>query len=147
MADLTIYLNEKITLDGDDRGIISTQTITGINNIDNRILNIPTGSYTSLFYFNPSSVGAGTFSTSSFKYGRVTNTSAVPVQLLVNMMSGSVSSSVSFIISSGSSFLLSTTAATGSTPGNVFIFDQYINLISANPSGSSASIEYFIATT
>ena len=64
MADLTIYLNEKITLDGNDRGVLTTQTIPGINNIDNRILNIPTGSYTPLFYFNPSSVDAGTFSTS-----------------------------------------------------------------------------------
>ena len=36
MADLTIYLNEKITLDGNDRGVLSTQTITGINNVDNR---------------------------------------------------------------------------------------------------------------
>ena len=33
MADLTIYINEKITLDSNDRGVLTTQTITGINNI------------------------------------------------------------------------------------------------------------------
>ena len=52
MADLTVLINEKITLDGNDRGVLTTQTITNINNIDNRILTIPTSSYTSLFYFS-----------------------------------------------------------------------------------------------
>jgi hypothetical protein len=147
MADLTIYLNEKITLDGNDRGVLTTQTISGINNIDNRILSIPTGSYTGLFKFDPSNIDAGVFLTSSFKYGRITNKSSIPVQLLVNTMSGSISSSISFIVNSSSSFLLSTTAVTGSNPGNVFVFNQYINLISVLPSSSSAVVEYFIATT
>ena len=40
MADLTVQINEKITLDGNDRGVYTTQTITGVNNIDNRILDI-----------------------------------------------------------------------------------------------------------
>ena len=147
MADLTIYLNEKITLDGNDRGVLTTQTIPGINNIDNRVLSIPTGSYTGLFKFDPSNIDAGVFLTSSFKYGRITNKSSIPVQLLVNTMSGSISSSISFIVNSSSSFLLSTTAVTGSNPGNVFVFNQYINLISVLPSSSSAVVEYFIATT
>ena len=147
MADLTIQINEKITLDKNDRGVYTTQTISDINSIDNRILTCPTGSYTGLFYFNPSTIDAAVYPTSSFKYGRITNKSSVPVQLVVNMTTGVTSSNTSFIIASGSSFLLSTTAATGSLPGNVFIFNQYINLISVIPSGSSATIEYFIATT
>ena len=40
MADLTVLINEKITLDGNDRGILTTQTISNINNVDNRILNM-----------------------------------------------------------------------------------------------------------
>ena len=147
MADLTIYISEKITLDDTDRGVYTTQTISGINSIDNRILSIPTGSYTGLFYFDPSDVDAAVFSTGSFKYGRITNKSSVPIQLLVNMTDGSISSPTSFIVNSGSSFFLSTTAATGSSAGDVFVFNQYINSISAVPSGSSATIEYFIATT
>ena len=35
MANLTVLINEKITLDGNDRGVLTTQTITNINNIDN----------------------------------------------------------------------------------------------------------------
>ena len=150
MADLTIYLNEKITLDGNDRGVLSTQTITGINNVDNRILNIPTGSYTPLFYFNPSNVDAGTFTTGSFKYGRITNkSSSVPIQVRITADTvPSALTNTSLIISPGNSFFLSTTAITGSSPGsNIFTFNQYVYYVSVAPSGSSASIEYFIATT
>jgi|694.fasta_scaffold96787_3 hypothetical protein len=150
MADLTIYLNEKITLDGNDRGVLTTQTIPGINNIDNRILNIPTGSYTPLFYFDPSNVDAGTFSTGSFKYGRITNkSSTVPIQVKVtaDTVPPSTLINTSFIVTPGNSFFLSTTAITGSTGNNVFAFNQYVYYVSVSPSGSAASVEYFIATT
>jgi hypothetical protein len=150
MADLTIFINEKITLDGNDRGVLTTQTISGVNNIDNRTLSIPTGSYTPLFYFNPSGIDAGTFSTGSFKYGRITNKSSVPIQVRVtaDTVPPSTLANTSFIVAPGNSFSLSTTAITGSSPGSdIFVFNQYIYYISASPSGSSASIEYFIATT
>jgi len=151
MADLTVLINEKIILDGNDRGVLSTQTITNINNIDNRILKIPTGSYTPLFYFNPSSIDAGTFSTGSFKYGRITNkSSTVPIQVRVtaDTVPPSTLLNTSFIVAPGNSFFLSTTAITGSSPGsNIFTFNQYIYYVSVAPSGSSANIEYFIATT
>ena len=146
MADLTVLINERITLDGNDRGVYTTQTITGVNNIDNRILNIPTGSYTPLFYFDPSNIDAGTFSTGSFKYGRITNkSSSVPIQVRI---STNDIQNTSFIVTPGNSFFLSTTAITGSSPGSdVFVFDQYVYYISVSPSGSSSKIEYFIATT
>ena len=151
MADLTVQINEKITLDGNDRGVYTTQTITGINNIDNRILNIPTGSYTPLFYFDPSNIDAGTFPTGSFKYGRITNkSSSVPIQVKItaDTVPSSTLTNTSFIVTHGNSFFLSTTAITGSSPGNnVFVFNQYVYYISVSPSGSSSKIEYFIATT
>jgi hypothetical protein len=150
MADLTVFINEKITLDGNDRGILTTQTISGVNSIDNRTLSIPTGSYTPLFYFNPSDVDAGTFSTGSFKYGRITNkSSTVPIQVKITTDTFPTSlTNTSFIVTPGNSFFLSTTAVTSSSPGNnIFVFNQYIYYVSVSPSGSSASIEYFIATT
>ena len=151
MANLTIQINENITLDGTDRGVYTTQTITGINGVDNRILNVPSGSYTPLFYFNPSGIDAATFSTGSFKYGRVTNrSSAVPIQVRItaDTVPSSTLTNTSFIITPGNSLFLSTTAITGSSPGsNTFVFNQYIYYVSVSPSGSSAPIEYFIATT
>ena len=145
MADLTIQINEKIVLDGTDRGVLTTQTISNINNIDNRILTCPSGSYTGLFLFNPSNIDAATFSTGSFKYGRVTNRSTVPVKLLVQTNGNS---NYTFLINPSNSFFLSNTSASGSMlPTSSFTFNDYINEIQVQPSGSSATIEYFIATT
>jgi len=151
MADLKIIIEEKLVLEGVDRGATTTQTIANINSVDNRVLNIPTGSYTPLFYFDPTNIDAGTFTTSSFKYGRVTNkSSVVPIQVRVtaDTVPPSTLMNTSFIVAPGNSFFLSTTAATGSSPGsNIFVFNQYVYYVSVSPSGSAATVEYFIATT
>jgi hypothetical protein len=145
MADLTIQINEKITLDGTDRGVLTTQTISNINNIDNRILSCPSGSYTGLFYFNPSNINAAIFPTSSFRYGRVTNKSSVPVKLLVQTNGNS---SYTFLVNPSSSFFLSNTSTSGSAlPSGNFTFNDYIYDVLIDLSGSAATIEYFIATT
>lgn len=145
MADLTIYINEKITLDGTERGVLTTQTISGINNVDNRIMSIPSGSQICIFSFNSNIIGQGSFSTGSFKYSRVTNKSDIPLKLTVEYNDGGASV---FTIDSYSSFYLSSTQGTGSfmEQGN-FTYNDFINQIYIEPSGSSSTVEYFIATT
>lgn len=140
MADLTVYINEKITLDGNDRGILTTQTISNISNIDNRVMNCPSGSITTLFNLSTTPTSSGTFTTGSIKYARVTNKSTTPVQLLV----ASDLQNFWFTVNAGNSFLVSTNAS-GSNPVN-FTLPSILN-IGVEPSGSSATIEYFIATT
>ena len=140
MADLTVNITETITLNGQTQAETYTQTISSINYIDTRNLNCPSGSTTELFKLS-NNPGAGQFVTSSFKYGRVSNLSAVPVQLYV-----SSSTSVSFLISSGSSFILSTNQTTGSLSTSDFTLDS-IHSISVTPSGAAAQVEYYIATT
>ena len=102
MADLTVLINEKITLDGNDRGVYTTQTITGINYIDNRNFSIPSGSVTTIFSLS-STNGAGTFVTSSFQYARLTNKSTtVPIKLIIS----SSTEASSYLINTGSSYLI-----------------------------------------
>ena len=141
MADLTVLINEKITLDGNDRGILTTQTIPGINYIDNRTFTIPTGSATTLFSLSDAN-SAGTFVTSSIQYVRLTNSSTTntPVKLIVS----SSTEAMSYLINTGSSYMISTSKITGSLTGLTF---KDIVSVKAEPSGSSAKIEYFIATT
>jgi hypothetical protein len=139
MADLIIQINEKITLDSIDRGVFTSQTISNINYIDNRILNISSGSTTTLFSLSNGN-GAGTFVTSSVQYARITNKSTtVPVKLIVS----SSTEAMSYLISAGSSYTISTSKMTGSLSSLTF---NDIVSIQAQPSGSSANIEYFIAT-
>jgi hypothetical protein len=140
MATFTSQIFEILTLNGDNVGSSVTNTINDINYVDNRILSIPTSSITTLFSMD-SVPGAGTFVTSSVKYVRVTNNSTiVPVKLIIS----SSTEAMSYLISAGSSYMISTSKMTGSESG--FSFND-IKSVKAQPSGSAASIEYYIVTT
>jgi hypothetical protein len=140
MATFTSQIFEILTLNGDNVGSSVTNTINDINYVDNRILSIPTGSVTTLFSMD-SVPGAGTFVTSSVKYIRVTNNSTItPIKLIVS----SSTEAMSYLISAGSSYMISTSKMTGSVGGLSF---SDIKSVKVEPSGSSASIEYYIITT
>ena len=141
MATFTSQIFEILTLNGDNVGSSVTNTINDINFVDNRILSVPTGSVTSLFLMD-SVPGAGTFVSSSIKYIRVTNLSVVnaPVKLIVS----SSTEAMSYLISTGSSYMLSTSKMTGSVSGLDF---SDIRAVKLQASGSAATVEYYIATT
>jgi hypothetical protein len=140
MATFTSQIFEILTLNGDNVGSSVTQTINNINYVDNRILSVPTGSITTLFSMD-SVPGAGTFVTSSVQYVRVTNNSTTtPIKLIVS----SSKEAMSFLIATGSSYMMSTSKMTGSTSG--LVFDD-IQSVKVQPSSSAASIEYYIVTT
>jgi len=139
MATFTSQIYEILTLNGDNVGSSVVNTINNVNYVDNRILSVPSGSVTTLFSFD-NVPGAGTFVTSSVQYVRVTNNStAVPVKLIIS----SSTEAMSYLISTGSSYMMSSTKMTGSTSGLVF---SDIKSVKIEPSGSSASIEYYIVT-
>ena len=141
MATLTTQIYEILTLDGNDVGSSQIQTINGINYVDNRVLSVPTGSVTTIFSMD-ATPGAGTFITSSIKYIRVSNISTVnaPIQLVVS----SSTEAMSYFVTTGSSYMLSTSKMTGSVGG--LLFDD-IKSVKVEPSGSAATLEYYIATT
>ena len=142
MATFTSQIFEILTLNGDNVGSSVTQTINNINYVDNRILSVPTGSITTLFSMD-SVPGAGTFVTSSIQYVRITNNSTVtPIKLIV---SSSVEA-MSFLIATGSSYMMSTSKMTGSVSSGSFNFND-IKSVKVQPSSSAASIEYYIVTT
>ena len=144
MATFTSQIFEILTLNGDNVGSSVTNTINNVNYVDNRIFSIPTGSVTTLFSMD-SVPGAGTFVTSSVKYVRVTNNSTLfPVKLIVS----SSTEAMSYLISAGSSYMISTSKMTGSVSVSTSSFNfSDIQSVKAQPSGSAASIEYYIATT
>ena len=140
MATFTSQIFEILTLNGDNVGSSVTQTINNINYVDNRILSVPTGSVTTLFSMD-SVPGAGTFVTSSVQYVRITNNSTVtPIKLIVS----SSTEAMSYLIATGSSYMISTSKMTGSLSG--LTFDD-IKSVKVQPSSSAASIEYYIVTT
>jgi hypothetical protein len=140
MATFTSQIYELLTLNGDNVGSSVVNTINNINYVDNRILSIPSGSVTTLFSMD-SVPGAGTFVTSSIQYIRVTNNSTtVPIQLIIS----SSTEAMSYLIATGSSYMMSTSKMTGNEGGLDF---SDIKSVKAEPSSSAASIEYYIITT
>jgi len=141
MADLYVTIKEEISL----LNVPKTQTnvfhtFRNINYVDNRIMNCPSGSQTEIFSLS-NIPGAGQFVTSSLQYARITNSSTVPVKLIIS----TPTINTSFLVSTGSSFHLSTSKITGSLDNSFTLED--IQNVSIEPSGSNANIEYFIATT
>ena len=140
MATFTSQIFEILTLNGDNVGSSVTNTINNVNYVDNRILSVPTGSVTTLFSMD-SVPGAGTFVTSSVQYVRVTNNSNItPIKLIISTSK----EAMSFLIATGSSYMMSTSKMTGSTSG--LVFDD-VQSVKVQPSSSAASIEYYIVTT
>lgn len=140
MATFTSQIYELLNLNGDNVGSSVINTINNINYVDNRILLVPSGSVTTLFSMD-SVPGAGTFVTSSVQYIRVTNNSTtVPIQLIIS----SSTEAMSYLIATGSSYMMSTSKMTGSVGG--LSFDD-IKSVKVEPSSSAASIEYYIVTT
>jgi hypothetical protein len=133
MATFTSQIFEILTLNGDNVGSSVTQTINGINYVDNRILSVPTGSVTTLFSMD-SVPGAGTFVTSSVQYIRVTNNSTVtPVKLIVESTFANTASftfnsaSVANLVQPTGSFIINgvtmsvVTGSTVNTANRIFI--------------------------
>jgi hypothetical protein len=141
MADFTLLIRERVLLEGTERGTDYNLSIKDIENIDNRIVTVPSGSITTIFKYDELP-GAGTFKTGSFKYGRISNYSkSVPLNLQVS----SSSELLNFSLAPEGTFMLSTSEITGSLT-NTFTYDNIMS-VSVEPSGSSAKVEYFIATT
>jgi hypothetical protein len=141
MANLYVTIKEEISLlNVPKTQLNTTHTFPGINYIDTRNMDCPSGSKTKIFSLS-NTPGAGQFVTSSLQYARITNSSSVPVKLIVS----SSTNSTSFLISVGNSFYLSNSKITGSTDNSFTLED--IQNVYIEPSGSSANIEYFVATT
>jgi hypothetical protein len=140
MANLYITVTEEITLaNNETQKVITPTTIADINYVDTRNMNCPIGSQTSIFSLG-ATPGAGTFVTSSLQYARITNLSTSTVKLSIE----APTTDVSFLVSAGNSFYISTSKITGSID-NIFTLEDIQNVY-IEPSGSSAQIEYFIAT-
>jgi hypothetical protein len=143
MADLNVLIRERINIEGTERGTDYNLTLTEINYIDNRIINCPTGSTTTIATFG-SLPGAGQFITSSLKYARITNYSSTN-QCRLKIRNDQEENS-SFIIAPKGSFYLSSINQSGDS-SSFPIITETITSLEIIPSGSDVKIEYFIATT
>ena len=142
MATLKLFINEQLSLDGDDRSTLQSIDITDINYLDHRTMLLPANTKTTIFEFN-TEVTSGTFREDKLKYARITNqSSTIPVNIEVS----SSKQAFNFRMDPQQSFYLPSSQVTGSLIG--FSYD-YISSINLRPSGSTntAKVEFYVATS
>ena len=142
MATLKLFINEQLSLDGDDRSTLQSIDITDINYLDHRTMLLPANTKTTIFEFD-TEVTSGTFREDKLKYARVTNQStSIPVNIEVS----SSKQAFNFRMEPQQSFYLPSSQVTGSLVG--FSYD-YISSINLRPSGSTntAKVEFYVATS
>jgi hypothetical protein len=142
MATLKLFINEQLSLDGDDRSTLQSIDITDINYLDHRTILLPANTKTTIFEFD-TEVTSGTFKKDNLKYARITNQSAtIPVNIEVS----SSKQAFNFRMDPQQSFYLPSSQVTGSLVG--FSYD-YISSINLRPSGSTntAKVEFYVATS
>ena len=142
MATLKLFINEQLSLDGDDRSTLQSIDITDINYLDHRTMLLPANTKTTIFEFN-TEVTSGTFREDKLKYARITNqSSTIPVNIEVS----SSKQAFNFRMDPQQSFYLPSSQVTGSLVGFSY---EYISSINLRPSGSTntAKVEFYVATS
>ena len=156
-ANLTVRITENITINNRDRGSEHTVVISNINQVDNRVVTLASGSTTTLLTFGGTSESdevVGTLiNSSSFKYVRITNKDASNFVRLNLSSSKKLSSDMK--LPAGGSFTIFSNNITGSDhQGSDAIYsykgakmDDFNDLkyVTAEPSGSHIDIEVFYA--
>ena len=143
-ATLQVQILEDIELNGVKRGSRSYHTFKNIKQIDERVLTIPTDEVDVLIL--SSSAAAGTYSTNSFKYARLTNLDDTNYVNVTFLSGSSGSKSVQKLLPK-TSLMITDLALSGSSAG--VTFGAFSNMTAVKVSANSAAVDLslFVATT
>ena len=145
-ATLTVRVIEEITLNGRKLGNSNKHQISGINEVAERILTVPTTHITILSA--SSGVGAGTFLTSGIKYIRLTNLDDTNfVRLTFISGTDSVANTADFKLESKRSMIFTNTSFSGSNDKRTFSSFSDFSKLKGTADTSSVDIELFVAST
>lgn len=141
-ATFTYKVSEDIYLNNNYRNSEVTESVAGISSIDNRILNVPSGSITQIVTFadNLEEAGSGTLERAKLVYLRLTNIDSTG-NIYLSIV-GSSSTSYEVKLGTKQSFLLNNTYMLGGT--------EQVSSISAYVGGDTTgakTLEYYSATT
>jgi len=148
MATLTVSITEEVYLNGSNRGSVNTLSITGVNDVMQRAVTVPTSivGMTDLVSFDTYPGGA-VFSPSKMKYLRITNTDTAspPSSLILNVQTATNEFNVK--LDAGESFILSNPSLYATTGINTTPTYTNVSLIRGAGAGSSdCAAEIFVAS-
>lgn len=138
-ATLAVTITEAVTLNGKSYGNINNLSIANVNEVDQRIMTIPTSEVNILEY--GAAVAAGTFIGTNVKYLRITNKDD---SNFISLKIADGSEQYWVKLEAGKTFMLHTDDI---ETANTFSAWSDISTISAIANTAAVDIEYFIALT
>lgn len=138
-ATLTVTQTETVSLNGNTYGNTNVLTVANVNEVDQRIVTIPTSEVDVLNY--GAANGAGTFVRSAIAYMRLTNKDDTN---FIKLHITSATDDVWFELGAGKSFELHNGKIESASSFSAF---ADITAISAIADTAAVDIEYFIALT
>ena len=143
-ATLQVQILEDIELNGVKRGSRSYHTFKNIRQIDERVMTIPTYEVDVLML--SSSAAAGTYSTSAFKYARLTNLDDTNYVNVTFLSGSSGSKSVQKLLPK-TSLMITDLALSGSSAGVAFGEFSDMTAVKASANSAAVDLSLFVATT
>ena len=147
-AKLTVILKEQVNLYNNDYGNRNSVEISGVNEVAQRIISVPTNDTTSILILSDS-VGAGTYGIDSIKYARVTNLDNSNFVRLsfVSGSGGSDYNRYDVRLDARQSYIFTNSRISGSAGGDSFgAFVSFTNL-SAKADTGTVDLELFLASS
>ena len=144
---LTVTINETIDIGGENYDSRSQFSLKNVNEISKRIFTVPT--YKTSILVLSSSAGAGTYTSGSLKYARITNLdNANFVQLtFMSQSAGVTKNKCEFKLEPLRSFIICNDAYSGSDAGDSFGSFASFTDLKAKSDTSECDIELYFATT
>ena len=109
MATLNVTHIESLTLNGQEQGSTNSFSVAGINNIDKRIVSVPTSEITLVSF--STAIAAGTFNEANVRYIRITNKDTTNHLYLV--LKNEYSNECCLKLDKGQTFIYNTDLASG----------------------------------
>lgn len=143
-ATLTVTISEAIELNGQAVNSENTLELININEIDKRVMTIPTVSEVTVVSFG-SAVAAGTFVRGDLQYFRVTNKDSVNYARIRVKKNGA--DTFDTLLYAGASFMMGSTLE--SVSATAASFASFVNADSINMQAfdDDIDVEYFVASS
>lgn len=156
MATLTTTIREELTLNGIERGSTNTLSITGVNEVMQRMVSCPANQDTTIANFQAAvNTSDGALEIGSVKYIRVTNldtSNEVVLSLQISAAeNGTADASTSMLLAAGRSFIMGTPHDGIATDddGTTVITDSNLTDLESlivDPKTNAVVVEVFIAS-
>jgi hypothetical protein len=148
MAVLTTTITEEVYLNGSNRGSTNTVSVTGVNDVMHRIVEVTTNvvGYTELISFD-TYPGGSVFNPNDMRYLRVTNVDKATTPTSINLKVQTANNEHIVVLDANESYLIfNDNIYAGTGVNQAFTLADIKTVKAAGASSSNCPVEIFVAS-